>query len=180
MLTRGGAYKTMSLMVGVDVSEVEAKDPEHEAPTPMDDEDAAPAGADAATADGSAEKSLVSKAIKGRKLYRQLTGGMRHALNSVLEGLRFIHDRGCILPCDFLWEKREQSGPSFLWKLHSPWNPRQQCRGGGRDSDLHRRRLRRPRVWHIPEVGHGCCGERGVVCLLRGQDGDNDSVAYQP
>ena len=26
-------------------------------------------------------------------------GGMRHALNSVLEGLRFIHDRGCI-HCD--------------------------------------------------------------------------------
>ena len=23
-------------------------------------------------------------------------GGMRHVLNSVLEGLRFIHDRGCI------------------------------------------------------------------------------------
>ena len=26
-------------------------------------------------------------------------GGMRHVLNSVLEGLRFIHDRGCI-HCD--------------------------------------------------------------------------------
>ena len=40
----------------------------------MDDEDAATAGADAATADASSEKALVSAAIKKRKLYRQLTG----------------------------------------------------------------------------------------------------------
>ena len=66
-------------MIGVDVCEVEANDPGHQAPPPIDDddEDAATAGTDAATADAAAadaSKALVSAAIKKRKLYRQLTG----------------------------------------------------------------------------------------------------------
>ena len=65
---------SLQTMIGMDVSEAEAKVPEYQAPLPNDDEDAATAGADAATADASTGKALVSAAIKKRKLYRQLSG----------------------------------------------------------------------------------------------------------
>ena len=64
---------SLQSMIGVDVTEVEAKDPDHLALP--DDDDAETAGAGAATAeDASAEKALVTAAIKKRKLYRQLSG----------------------------------------------------------------------------------------------------------
>ena len=64
---------SLQTMIGVCVSEVEAKDPDYVAPPPNDDEDAATAeGADAATA--AQEKAMVQQAIKRRKLYRQVTG----------------------------------------------------------------------------------------------------------
>ena len=78
LVSREVREKSLNSMVGVDVADEEAKDPERQPPQLMDDEDAATAGADAATADASSEKApekaLVSAAIKKRKLYRQLTG----------------------------------------------------------------------------------------------------------
>jgi len=70
---------SLESMISVDVCEMEAKDPHHQAPLPMDDddEDAATAGADAETADAAAahaSKALLSATVKKRKLYRQLTG----------------------------------------------------------------------------------------------------------
>ena len=68
---------SLQSMIGVDVTEVEAQDPENEAPWGMDDEEAATADAATAkvgTADVAPEKALVSAAIRKRKLNRQLTG----------------------------------------------------------------------------------------------------------
>ena len=62
----------------------------------MDEEDeAATAGADAATADAWSEKALVSAAIKKRKLYRQLTG---------TEVPWFPHDNDIELLKELCWE----------------------------------------------------------------------------
>ena len=60
-------------MVGVCVSQVEANDPDCEAPPAFDDEDAATAaGADAATV--AARERALTAAVKRRKLCRQVTG----------------------------------------------------------------------------------------------------------
>ena len=53
-------------MIGMDVCEAEANDPNHEAPPPVDDddEDAATAGADAATADAAAADASKALALR--------------------------------------------------------------------------------------------------------------------
>ena len=74
LVTRDIREKSLQTMTGKDVTEVEAADPEHQGTPPLEDEEAATAGAEAATAEASPQKALVVAAIKRRKLYRQLTG----------------------------------------------------------------------------------------------------------
>ena len=74
LVSREIREKSLHTMIGVDVAEVEAKDPDHQALPPMEDEDPETAGAGAATADASAERAFGTAALKKRKLYRQLTG----------------------------------------------------------------------------------------------------------
>ena len=75
LVTRDIREKSLQSMTGVDVSEVEATDPEHQGTPPLEDEEAATAGAELATAgEASAQKALVVAVIKRRKLYRQLSG----------------------------------------------------------------------------------------------------------
>ena len=76
LVSRDIRATSLSSMVGVDVAEAEAKDPDHQN-LPLDTADAATAATDAATAEAEkadAAKALVSAALKKRRLYRQRTG----------------------------------------------------------------------------------------------------------
>jgi hypothetical protein len=102
LVSRAIRETSLQSMIGVDVCQAEADD-EQQAHTPMEDDDdttahaatadaaaadAETAGAGAATADASAQKAIVTAALKKRKLYRQLTG---------CEVPWFPHDNDCEL-----------------------------------------------------------------------------------
>ena len=77
LVSRAVREISLQSMIGVDVTEVEAEDPDFQSAWGLDDEEAATAEAataGAATADDAPGKALVSAAIRKRKLCRQLTG----------------------------------------------------------------------------------------------------------
>ena len=73
LVTRDIRETSLQTMTGVDVSEVEAQDPESQGIPTLEDEEAATAGAEAARAGTTPQKSILT-AVKKRKLYRQLSG----------------------------------------------------------------------------------------------------------
>ena len=70
LVTREVREESLSTMIGVDVTEEEAKEDEAATAKPIEEDEAE----QAAPADAGTEKAIVTAAIRKRKLYRQLTG----------------------------------------------------------------------------------------------------------
>ena len=89
LVSREIREKSLEAMVGMDVLEAEAKDPDHVPSTPVEEED------DAETANASAEALVLNAGRKKRKLYRQVTGS---------EVPWFPHDNDPNLLRELVWE----------------------------------------------------------------------------